>query len=524
MDPRLQKISAKETPNHPQISGPPPTSFRTSLPIIEHVHVALDRNTQTKLERAAARLLASEKDINSISAFGDRVRCGISDAPALFIEDHSMASLFKPDADNALEYRTFLLGGKGDFFALGSKRSVAFETYCHRILKLGAEFVLTPTDTPDTAPASPFKPISRLCAEDPAMIETLCEAARRSGEFNIIPYQGSGHIWRLAEIITARSGAVVNVAAPPPRLGRRVNDKIWFAQRVRDVFASDAAPLTYSIFGPAALAARLRFLAARYPRVAIKVPDSAGSAGNVVIHAAQLNGQSLERIVRQVVNTLLERGWQKHYPLLIGVWEHPVLDSPSVNFWIPRLKHGAPVLEGIFSQTLTGENGEFSGAIPTRLTPELETRLAYEASCLARYLQLLGYFGRCGFDSIIIGDTPKAAELHWIECNGRWGGVSIPITVANKMLGDWSGTSPLIVQHTDMNFPPKKLSETVAALKSRLLSPPKHPRGVMILAPQRLIDGTGLHIMILEDSDEKSTATLAAVKAALGRKNRDQYC
>ena len=41
-------------------------------------------------------------------------------------------------------------------------------------------------------------------------------------------------------------------------------------------------------------------------------------------------------------------------------------------------------------------------------------------------------------DAILIGESLADARLHWIECNGRWGGVSIPMTLANRLTGDWA--------------------------------------------------------------------------------------
>lgn len=316
----------------------------------------------------------------------------------------------------------------------------------------------------------------------------------------------------------------MNVATPPPRLAQRVNDKIWFAQRLREVISADAVPLTYSIFSPSALAARLRSLTDRYAQVAIKVPDSAGSVGNIMVRAEHLSQRSLKGISQHIQNILIGRGWEKRYPLLVGVWEHPVLDSPSVNFWIPRTELGDPVLECVFSQILTGPVGEFSGATPSRLASALLQQLTYEATCLAKYLQFLGYFGRCSFDSIIIGQSPETATIHWIECNGRWGGVSIPITVANKILVDWRGASPIIIQNTNMTLSPIRLSKAMSALKNHLLRPPEHLTCVIFLSPQNLLDGTGLNAMILEDTDDKADAVLTSMKHLLSPKNQTKYC
>ena len=47
-------------------------------------------------------------------------------------------------------------------------------------------------------------------------------------------------------------------------------------------------PLTFPAFGPAALTGRVAALARRYDRIAIKLPDSAGSAGNLSLDSADI--------------------------------------------------------------------------------------------------------------------------------------------------------------------------------------------------------------------------------------------
>src|SRR5690606_34224305 len=71
-------------------------------------------------------------------------------------------------------------------------------------------------------------------------------------------------------------------------------------------------------------------------------------------------------------------------------------------------------------------------------------RIAREAVLLASLFQQLGYFGRCSFDTILVGPDPATAEVHWAECNGRGGGTSIPMTLVNRLTGDWAET-PLAV-------------------------------------------------------------------------------
>lgn len=484
-----------------------------SLPIVRQVSVELDARTRHRLQMLAKRLLAAEPTLNRVDMFGPQVCSGICDAPALLFEDHSEIGLFKAADDVPLEYRSFLLAGEDDVVLLAGQRFPEFEAYCHTVLGLGANTVMQPRG----GSKDKVLPLSLRCMRDTALLKGLCRTAQQKGKFNVVPYMGTGNAWRLAAAIADGSGAKVFVAAPPPRLTRRVNDKLWFLERVHEALDSSASPLTYSVFGPAALAARLRALASRFVRVAVKVPDSAGSLGNVMIRSEAIVGKSLKQIRQSILDMLVERGWHGSYPLMVGVWDHPVIASPSVNVWIPRSEEGPPIIEALFTQTLSGDDAEFVGAEPSNLSQSLEQRIVWEATCLACYLQNLGYFGRCGFDTILIGYSLQKASVHWIECNGRWGGTSIPITVANRLLGNWSRKFIIIVQRTHLNMPPHSLEYVLALLKEHLFRAAQSREGVVLLAPGRLIDGSGLNLMVIGDSKPRAQAHLEAVISLLTR-------
>jgi len=443
--------------------------------------------------------------------FGPRVSTGLSAAPSLIFEDHTETALFSTAVDMPLEYRSFLLGGGDDFFVLAGKRYPEFEIYSREVLGIGAGTILKPLDLQDNR----CKPLCLRCLDDPVICETLCEVAKDHGRFNVVPYIGTGNAWRLASVIASRSGVEVQVAAPPPRLTRRVNDKLWFLERVNETLGAGSAPLSFSTFGPAALSARIRAISSRSPQVVVKVPDSSGSLGNVMIRSEDVAGLSLMEIQRRILTVLMERGWKGRYPLLVGIWDHPVVASPSVNIWIPRREEGAPVIEGIFTQALAGEDAEFVGAEPCDLPKPLEERIVWGASCLAQYFQNLGYFGRCGFDLILVGNSLENAEIHWIECNGRWGGVSIPITLANRLVDDWARKFVIVVQRTNLAMPPRSLSSILETLKEYLFDTAGNRQGIILLAPGRLVDGSGMNVMVLANSKRKAHAYLRAAAAAL---------
>lgn len=481
------------------------------IPIVSQSDLEIDPGDQNRLEVLAQRLLANEPGLNRTDVFGPSVRTGLDEGPSFFFEDHSQISLFSDAEDTPLEYRTLMLAGDGDMMLVGGQRFPDFEKYCRDWLGLGRVKVVSPRNYP----SGTFMPTSKRCIADEVLLEEICDLASRHGQLNVVPYIGTGNAWQLAAEIASRVSATVRVAAPPPRLTNRVNDKLWFTGRVRDVLDRHASPITYSVFGPAALAGRLKSLARYHERVVVKIPDSAGSLGNVVVHSSDIADQSLLTLRLRILDILRGRGWRGGYPLIVGVWDRPVIESPSVNVWIPRQEDGAPVIEGVFTQILSGIEGEFIGAEICQLPDALQTRLVREAKLIAQLFQNVGYFGRCGLDAVLVGQTLADADVHWVECNGRWGGVSIPVTLANRLDHDWRDRSLVIVQRTQLEMPPRPFSSVLATLGDRLLKRPTKTAGVVLLAPGRLVDGSGLNLMVLAETDAKARAEAQSVAARL---------
>ena len=487
------------------------SNAHASIPIVAQLDVILDHRIREKAERLARRLLANEPALNNTAVFGPNVSSGLSGAPAIFFEDHSEISLFDVREDSPLEYRSLLLAGDEDIVLIGGRRHRPFEIYCRDKLGIGRPAVLSPAAPTD----SRFVPLSERCIADAALMDRICSYAARHSELNIVPYIGTGNAWRLAQAISLRCAMEVLVAAAPPRLTRRVNDKLWFAEQVQTLLDRRALPESYSVFGPAALAARVAALGARFGRVVVKVPDSSGSLGNVALSSDDISRWSLADLRKRILDILEERGWRGTYPLLVGVWEQPVIASPSVNVWIPDPSDGTPIVEGVFAQVLSGPEGAFIGAMRSDLPAIWQQRLADEAMAIAYLFQRIGYFGRCGFDAILIGRSCDDAELHWIECNGRWGGVSSPVTLANRLIGDWQEKAILIVQRTQLTMPPRGFDQILTLLDGHLFDSRASCDGVVLLVPGRMVDGSGLNLMIVADTPAAAQDKALLVTALL---------
>nr|PZN89924.1 MAG: hypothetical protein DIU52_10635 [bacterium] len=472
------------------------------LPVIEHVPVRLDPSELEEVDRLAARIRAEVPGIAAASMFGDRVRAGFGAGPSLFVHDLSPVQLAGRWTPSPLEYRGFMLAGEGDFVALWMPRNPAFEAYCRDVLGLGAVEVLRP------AAKVRRGALAARVIQDGGLLTRLADVARRRGGLNVQPYIGSGAVWALAGAIGEQAGVTVHVVAPPPGVTRRVNDKTWFARQAAELLGERALPDTTVAHSMAALAARVRRLAHDHDRIAIKLPSAAGGEGNAVLDAACVRDLPLAA-VRETLRGLLRRlGWPRPFPLLVSVWESPVCTTPSVQLWIPHAAEGLPVVEGVFEQQVCGPTGVFTGAVPADLPEHTAIRIAREAVLLAALFQRLGYFGRCSFDAILVGADPATAELHWIECNGRWGGTSIPMTLVNRLTGDWAET-PFAVVAPEQPGPPA-FDEALERMGDRLFSAGRR-RGVVFLSPG---DGTGRGLAFLALAPTAAAACRDASEAS----------
>lgn len=485
-----------------------PGRDRSTLPIVPHVSFAIGAEERRTLARLAARIRAGEPALADTRPFDGGVEPGLGPWPSLFIEDHSAIALFEEAGDRAYAYRSLLLAGDGDQVVIGTARSPAFEAYCRETLALGSAEVLSPRAS------AAGRSLAMRCAGDPDLLEAAAANARRAGGLNLVPYMGTGGIWVLAAALAMRAGAKVRVSAPPPRLTRRVNDKLWFARRVVEVLGGRALPPAHAVFGPAALAGRVAALARRYACVGVKLTQSASSAGNIVLDAAGLERLSLAALRDRLVELLRRTGWKGAYPVMVTAWEQPVVASPSVQVWIPE-GPADPVIEAIVDQAVIGIAGEFVGAQPTALPAPWRRRLADEAGRLCLLFQELGYFGRCSFDAILVGEDEARAELHWVECNGRWGGVSIPMTLANRLVGDWRRRPFVISQRSDLKGPRRELSAVLTMLGDDLYAAGLRSTGAILLSPGAIEQGTGFQLLVLGESVAGARAQAERVAARL---------
>lgn len=479
-----------------------------AVPIVGHFRPAVGAGRRRMIAALAARIAAEERHLAAIPPMEGDVAAGLAPGLKLTLEDHSAIQLAREHgSDQSLGYRALLLARDGDFVALPGERNLDFEAYCSDVLGLGSIETLLPEFN------NPLVPLALACAEDRQLVARVAAAAREHGGLTVLPYMATGGVWRLASTIAEESGVPVRVAGPSSNLARAANDKAWFASRAAELLGRDAVPPSCTVHGMASLVWHLQQLARTYPSIAIKLTHSAASLGNLIFDSAEIAGIPALDLSSQLAAWMAAKGWTQPFPVQVCAWESPLIGSPSAQLWIPAAADGDPVVEGVFDQIVSGPEARFAGAEPSRLPQVWQARIAEEAMQLGLFLQTLGWFGRCSFDAVLVDGPGDANAVHWVECNGRWGGVSIPMTLANRLVGDWRQSALLIVSRHVIGSRGMAVSDFLAEFAAELFRAGQMDTGAILLSPGHLESGTGIDLLVLardrEDALERANAITA---------------
>jgi hypothetical protein len=237
------------------------------------------------------------------------------------------------------------------------------------------------------------------------------------------------------------------------------------------------------------------------------MPSDAGSAGNLVLDSDELvKYPTLHALRSHLQDVFAGLGWDEPFPTLVSVWEQSVLSSPSVQMWVPDDRSRDVVVEGVFDQKVEGSVAHFVGCEPSDLDEDLRNRLAHEAALFGALFQDLGYYGRCSLDSIIVGESQAAASVHWVECNGRWGGTSIPMTLVNRLVGDWAEYPMAVLGGLEVAG-----DDRFAAIRRRTRNQVfnlDRLEGLVFLSPGPAETGRGLDFMALGPSIDRARSLL----------------
>ncbi|MDJ0630129.1 MAG: hypothetical protein QNJ44_17880 [Rhodobacter sp.] len=418
--------------------------------------------------------------------------------------------------DKRFDYRMGWLAGPQDVVVIGGPDCPAFEAYQRTVTgSVGLTYLNV-----DPANAMPRRATTAICLRDVNSFERLEGVVAGRMGTTLHAHLTTGTIWALASRLAQKIRTKVFVAGPPPLLSRRCNDKLWFGGVVKRLLGAGATPPKRAAFSAAALTRQVADLAKKWDRIVVKVPDSAGSAGNFVIHAHDVRDIGARALFKRLRDALPKNGRAPRFPMLVEVWDANVLTSPSVQTWIPSPEDGPPIIEGVFEQILSGETAAFAGAAEADLPRHIDDSLSTGAMELAMVLQRLGYFGRCSFDALVTGANSHVGAIHWIECNARWGGVSVPMSLVNRLAGADRAPPFVIVQNDSDPFRPFPFAAAVQEF-SNLAPAPDLRSGVLFLSPNLMEAGTGCHFLSF-GTDAKAAERQA--KAALHRLSCSERC
>ena len=345
--------------------------------------------------------------------------------PTLQLDDVSGIP-FLADIAGVEEYqhRGRLRAGDHDVYVTVTPEATGYEPYCRETLLLGA---------PEHVVADPIGPpiaVARACTAGHTHTR-LVEIAKEAGGLSVHPYMGIEDVWELAAMLSVDSRTQVRVIAPPPPVTWVANDKALFDELVARVLGREALVETRISRDAAGIETDLRIIAQQHGRVGLKRTRCASAMGNAVFASPDI--QSDRDAARMVREFLRRTEWPNGEEVLAVAWLDTDL-SPSTQLWVPPLGAGDPRLDGIYEQILKGEERVFVGSRPSTLPDAVNQELGTAALMVAAALQQLGYVGRCSFDHLVTGDPHGEFRVVFTECNGRWGGTSMPMSLLDRLL------------------------------------------------------------------------------------------
>ncbi len=345
--------------------------------------------------------------------------------PFLLLEDFSAI----PFLDGVMGVEWYQLrcrtrAGDGDLFVSTQRPVPGYEEYNRDRLALGSPgFVLA------RHPGADPLVVADTCIRDATVMDRLTRVAEERGGLILHPYMGSPAVWNLAREVQNRTKGDIRVLAPPPPAVHAANHKGMMTAVVEILLGKDAVCRTVTSKDLSVLARAAREFAQDVPTLVLKIADYASAMGNQVFDSNDLASGTEEKILRYGN----AHGWNGEMEILLSEWREDVLESPSTQLWIPPKGRGVPRVDGVFEQLLEGRECVFQGSMPSTLPRELQDELARMSMEVASVLQGIGYVGRCSFDFLLCGRDLSDARLRFVECNGRWGGTSIPMSLVDRI-------------------------------------------------------------------------------------------
>ncbi len=469
------------------------------LPIVSRHQPEISQSEIDRSRKLAQDLLTENHQFELPDEFRElTVTGGITDEPVLHLDDFSEIPVIgKNDDSRALQQRARIRACDGDWVVQSRMIERGFSDYFEYDLGLGRVKWFYPAVKENNP-----RQIALACIRDRRLRHDLEHALRHEGLRYIHPHVSNRNVWQLAAHLHQSTRMPISVIGPSPALAAWANDKIEFTQAVERLFGQEFVPHTEVAYNFATLSKIVARLAATHQKIGIKYPYGTGGHGNFLFDSRSVRGRSLRQVRGFLKQQLYGVRWPKKGRVLVDVWQTNVINSPSVQTWIPPLNCGEPIIEGVFVQTIADEQGHFVGSAQSNLPNEIEQQIVNQGFLLATLFQHLGYVGRCSFDLILIGQDLSNCRLEFIECNARWGGTSGPMTLANRIgLGTHQRYCVRRIDVADLWQ--MEFAELQRELKDTLYLPTTGQGHLVLFNPARIKEQSAIDVIVIAPSHDE---------------------
>ncbi|MFE9192754.1 hypothetical protein ACFYL6_24460 [Micromonospora sp. NPDC007208] len=423
---------------------------------------------------------------------------------AVLFDDYSAIRLMDqiPYPDG-FQLRARLRAGGDDIIVSRPRPPAGFDEYYSGRLGLGDPVWLHPDSATDLCSAA---------WSDSRTSAALVEAAR--GGAYLHPYHASEAAWQLADRLSRAARLSVPVLGPPPRLCQLANDKSWFLSTVADLLGAEAIPRLRVTRRFADVPAAIEEISRHSPKLAVRIPDSAGGLGMRVFATDVLRRLDRRALTAWAADVYRDLGLRDDSAVLVTSWEE-TLAAPSIEVTIAPGEAAAPTCGRVIDQIFTdADRSQFGGGVAGALPPEIVRRLRSHASTIAVLLQALGYLGRLSFDFIVTGRSLADADVRVVDCNARWSGGSVLGAMLDRLFPNRSQPYAFgALRHPQLRSIP--FDVLIDRLEGRLWNPSTRRGDLLVHNVGHLAASGRADIVVLADSAETARHRLANLSGSV---------
>jgi hypothetical protein len=329
--------------------------------------------------------------------------------------------------------RAFTRARQGDIVLASLEPTKGYHDYIDHRLGLGnSHFVFVPPYDPERNYYL-FESLKR----DRSARDKILAYAPPDEDLVIHPYMGSYGAWDIAALLSEARQQPVKVMGPLPKASQIANNKNDLLSLVRELCGNAHVIDHEEINNRDRLEAALEEKILQFEQLVIRFPGSAGGMTTELVKRADILDRKGD--FRTFIDSYLKTyGWEEGKEnLQVSGWEPQVIMAPSSHLWIPPETDQLPVFEEVLLQSFSKDNPlMFAGSRVADLPASITMKIGKLTLIMGRALQKLGYVGRCSFDFILCGPSIEKGVVKFVECNGRWGGASTPMTLMNRIFGD----------------------------------------------------------------------------------------